>query len=570
VQAPARFPASRQLLALAILVALGAGWMLLAQRLVEAPFDLGLTSALGLAAVLVLASGWAGWAVRQAWMYPPLLQKAEVLWAENGRPEDVEAILSGAVLARGELGFRVGTLRGHALLAQGRRDLAWLAYLQAELARLPFLARILVAPLFQVQDEENRPWRLRRARWMLHVAPRMARLRHLLAVLHLRDPDSGAHARAWTLLEESLTLGAEDPLLLEDALLTGLRRDLPELRDKALALLMARHMDPRLRWERAGVAAALNAAGRSVEALLLARSVPAEMRSGPDLWAVEAQACRSLGDMDAADRAVEDGLKRFPSDFRLWMESHALALEDRAFDDALDDLEQAGKAADPEDPSQAWEVTLRRAEFAWWVDGDATAAREHLSKVPQEHRGDRIPPLELHLQVALGECQTAFPAIQALLASHPQNVGVMLLHGECLAGLDAWDTLLDFLNSRGEILGEEASYWHLRGLCLAHSDKALEARDNLERAARMDPGALRFVLDAAHACAELGEWERSESHWRQALHLEVSCEEALIHLAEARLALHDQAGAIRCLRECLLHHPESQEGQLRLAELEAQ
>jgi tetratricopeptide (TPR) repeat protein len=136
--------------------------------------------------------------------------------------------------------------------------------------------------------------------------------------------------------------------------------------------------------------------------------------------------------------------------------------------------------------------------------------------------------------------------------------------------MNSWEALLPFLDQHAGILGEEAAFWHLRGLSLAHLEKPLEARDNLERAARMDPGALRHVLDAGHACAELGEWERSEGHWRQALLLENSCEEALIQLAEARLALHDETGAIRCLRECLLHHPEGREAQLRLAELEAQ
>ncbi len=252
------------------------------------------------------------------------------------------------------------------------------------------------------------------------------------------------------------------------------------------------------------------------------------------------------------------------------MESHAIALEDRAYEDASRDLAEAARLLDPEDPAQGWEWELRSAEFAWWVDGDAAAAREHLSKVPQDHRGDRIPPLDLHLRVALGECEAALPAVQALLAAHPQDPGVILLQAECLAGMDAWKALLPFLDQHADLLREEAASWHLRGLALAHLEKRPEARDHLERAARMDAGALRYILDAGHACAELGEWERAEAHWRQALRLEDSCEEALIQLAEARLALHDEAGARRSLRECLLRHPESQEAQLRLAELEAQ
>jgi tetratricopeptide (TPR) repeat protein len=72
-----------------------------------------------------------------------------------------------------------------------------------------------------------------------------------------------------------------------------------------------------------------------------------------------------------------------------------------------------------------------------------------------------------------------------------------------------------------------------------------------------------------HACAELGDWDRAEGHWRQALHVDPQAEEALIHLAEARRELEDLDGARRYLRECLLHHPESVDAQTRLAELEA-
>ena len=59
------------------------------------------------------------------------------------------------------------------------------------------------------------------------------------------------------------------------------------------------------------------------------------------------------------------------------------------------------------------------------------------------------------------------------------------------------------------------------------------------------------------------------AHWRQALQVDPQAEEALIHLAEARRELEDLDGARRYLRECLLHHPDSQDAQTRLAELEA-
>jgi Flp pilus assembly protein TadD len=80
---------------------------------------------------------------------------------------------------------------------------------------------------------------------------------------------------------------------------------------------------------------------------------------------------------------------------------------------------------------------------------------------------------------------------------------------------------------------------------------------------------IRFVMDAGHACMDLAEFERAEGYWRQALKLQSQSEEALIQLAETRRALHDTDGAKRLLRECLLHHPDSEEAQAFLAELEA-
>ena len=86
----------------------------------------------------------------------------------------------------------------------------------------------------------------------------------------------------------------------------------------------------------------------------------------------------------------------------------------------------------------------------------------------------------------------------------------------------------------------------------------------------MESGNLRMVLDAGHACMDLGEFARAEQHWRQALRLEVTDAEALVQLAETRQMLQDPDGARRYLRECLLHHPESAEAQAALAALEAQ
>jgi tetratricopeptide (TPR) repeat protein len=135
--------------------------------------------------------------------------------------------------------------------------------------------------------------------------------------------------------------------------------------------------------------------------------------------------------------------------------------------------------------------------------------------------------------------------------------------------MEAWESLLPYLDGLGEACRERPSFWHLRGLGRAHLGQHLPARLDLERAVRMDPRGLRYLLDAGHACSELGDWDRAEGHWRQALQVEPQAEEALIHLAEARRELQDLDGARRYLRECLLHHPDSHDAQTRLAELEA-
>jgi Tfp pilus assembly protein PilF len=148
-------------------------------------------------------------------------------------------------------------------------------------------------------------------------------------------------------------------------------------------------------------------------------------------------------------------------------------------------------------------------------------------------------------------------------------VDLLLLQADCLAGMEAWEALLPYLDGLGEACRERPAFWHLRGLGHANHGEHLTARMDLERAVRMDPRELRYLLDAGHACSELGDWDRAEGHWRQALQMEPQAEEPLIHLAEARRELQDLDGARRYLRECLLHHPDSQDAQTRLAELEA-
>jgi Flp pilus assembly protein TadD len=171
--------------------------------------------------------------------------------------------------------------------------------------------------------------------------------------------------------------------------------------------------------------------------------------------------------------------------------------------------------------------------------------------------------------IATGEFEAAQRALAPLLTRHPDDLELHLLQADVLAGMEAWKALLPYLDHLPAPARSRAVFWHLRGLALVNLGDAFHSRLDLERAAHMEPTTVRFVLDAGHGCAELGEWERSEAHWRQALRLEPTLEEALVQLAEARRVLHDLPGARQLLRECLTHHPASEDAQVRLAELEA-
>lgn len=517
------------------------------------------------------AGAWLGWGLRQIWIYPRRLARAEALWAEGGSASEVAALLAEAPLATGELGYRIRLLGAMAHAALGYRDRAWLGVLRAQLARLPWWTRPLVASAFgRIPGQPSR----RRLAWggfLLRIAPRMARLRHLQGILRLRSGLEGDVDRAWAEFEATLPLAADDPLVLEDLMLAGLQQGHEELGERALALLVARHGDPRLPWDRGTPGIHLLRRGRPAEALALVQGLPPERRADPTPWLVEGIAHRQLGDREGAWRIVEEGLARFPEAFRLWMERHQIALDLRLDEEALRSLERAWDAIPEEAGSgilrEEW--NLRRAEFAFWWEDHPEFARELLDKVPPGRRGSHHPPLHLQVQVALGEYEAAYAEIRNLLQRAPGDTDLLLLQADCLAGLDAWEALRPYLDGLGEACRERAAFWHLRGLALANLGDPLAARIDLERAAHMDPGDLRHLLDAGHACAELGEWQRAEAHWRQALQTDRRSEEALIHLAEARRELEDPDGARRYLRECLLHHPESEDAQTRLAELEA-
>ncbi len=509
------------------------------------------------------------WA-HQHWLLPRILRKAEINWDTGAPASRIADLLHSARFANGEIGYRIHLLRGRADFALGFRNQAWSDFLQAQFVRLPLWKRLFIQPFFRPLPKRIRPWHFRYGRGLLRLAPTMPQIPHRLGILYLRRNLDGDVNLAWEQFRAVLPLAAEDPLLLEDLMLAALsRREFP-LAEQVLALLLQRHGDPRLPWDRSAPSAYLLQQARAADALAIFRQLPPALRLEPWHWAGEARALRRLGDDNGAWASLEEGLVRFPESFRLWMERHRMAMDLGRHEEARHCLEQAELSL----PSDAvaelrWEWLTRRAEFAYWVDGNALAAWDFLRTVPADQRGFMNPPLDLELQVSLGDFENALVRCKELLEEHPGDPSLLLLQGDCLAGLEAWGALLDFLDGLGPEPRKRAVFWHLKGLALGHQGDALASRMDLERAAMMDSDDLSLVLDAGHACADLGEWERSENHWRQALHLDQTCEEALVQLAESRSALHDPEGARRYLRECLVHHPDSSDAHKQLSELES-
>ncbi|MBS1767139.1 MAG: hypothetical protein JST05_07040 [Acidobacteria bacterium] len=520
---------------------------------------------LGSALVSLAAGTW----IRHRFIELPRLEKAEATWASGGsttRAGAVDGLRLGLPLGGGELARQIHLARGRAFMALGYRDSAWKAFLEADLARVGLPLRLALRPCFRSLPQRPSDLRLRVTRLLARLAPRSARLHHLVGLLHLRRNETEA---AWACFERALTFAGEDAPLLDDLMRAGFGLEQIAIGERALHMLMARHGDPRILWDRPAALHHLLTQGRMLDALALARLVPPELRAHPVHWLGESVPLRALGNLEASWKVLELGLKQLPQAFPLWMERSKLALDLERDEDALAALDKA-EACLPEKedgPRQEW--SLRRAEAAWWIEGDAELAWQLLSGVPETQQGGQRPPLRLQVLAALGRHAEALEAVKALLQTSPKDPDLLLLQADCMAGMEAWDDLLPFLDRLPTRCREQAAYWHLRGLALAHGGDHLAARMELERAVRMDPNRIRHLLDAGHACAELGEWARAESHWRQALELDPASEEALIQLSDARREMHDTEGSRRYLRECLTHYPDSADAQDRLAELEA-
>ncbi|MDE3246814.1 MAG: hypothetical protein KGN80_12065, partial [Acidobacteriota bacterium] len=231
--------------------------------------------------LLLLAILVAGRWIHSHWMLPRTLRKAELSWDSGSPASETADLLDSTHFAGGELGYRLHLLLGRARFAQGFRNQAWSDFLQAQFLRLPLWKRLLVQPFFRALPKRIRDWRLHYGRLLLRLAPSMPQLAHRLGILHLRRNQEGDVAQAWEHFRTVLPLAAEDPLLLEDLMLSGLGRQEFALAEQALALLMQRHGDPRLPWDRSTPSAYLLQQGRAAEALAVSRTLPPPYRAEP-------------------------------------------------------------------------------------------------------------------------------------------------------------------------------------------------------------------------------------------------------------------------------------------------
>ncbi|MBK8572265.1 MAG: hypothetical protein IPN91_06365 [Holophagaceae bacterium] len=332
---------------------------------------------------------WIGISLRTAWVDRPRLHLAERRWAQGDHPYDVLQTLGAAVWNRGELGYRLLLLRSTLHLALGFRDQAWLDGLEAQLARLPLWKRMLVSQAFRKVPGTPSARRLAWGARLMVIAPHMGRLRHLQGILLLRVAEPEALHQAWRHFEEALPLSWEDPLILEDLMLAGLQHGREDLAEQALAILLSRHGDPRLAWDRGAAGMHLLRNSRYAEALALVQNLPPERRTQPLHWLAETVSRRQLGDREGAWQVIERAIGRLPGAFRLWMERYQIALELHRDEDALRALERAWDTV-PEneegDPyRQEWH--LRRAEFAFWWEDRPAFAKELLDQVPAGLQG---------------------------------------------------------------------------------------------------------------------------------------------------------------------------------------
>lgn len=541
---------------------------------------------LSLTLLIVSVFAWLGWVARQAWIYPRLLQKAECLCAANCQAEEVLKITRRAPLANGEVGFRLHLLAAKSWLALDNRHMALEESRRAHLARMSFPMRWMVK-LFLKWERALAPGRQKQfSKALLRLAPESGWLQYYFS---FGQVSLAPHeARTWEDLLMLLPKVQDDPLILESLLEAALKRlrdayehpslgpqewspMVPFLFDETMKYLLEKHGLASNAWDRTPPAVFLLGQKRFGDVLALVRTIPPTLRSA-SLCEAEVIALRRSGDMKSAELALERSIWDHPASFRLWMERFHSAMATQRFDMGLESLEMARSIFPDPVPDflaeRLSEWTLNRAEYALWIEQDPEKAMELVEEIPEPARSSN-PHLLMQGALALGRYEEALKHAERFLARHSGNVDVLLVQAECMAGMEAWEALEPFLDQMPEAAKIKPSFWHLKGLCLSHKKDYTNAREHLERAAQMEAGNLRYVLDAGHACMDTGEHYRSEQHWRQALRLSPTNEESLVHLALTRRSLQDAEGARRLVRECLLHHPDSRAAQGLLMELEA-
>ena len=539
-------------------------------------------------AAFVLGASWVGWAFRQAWRHPRVLQEAERRWTARAPVEALTALLDRALPAVGETGYRLWLLRGHVAMALWDREAAWSAYREAHLRRLPFWHRVPVRRFLRVGEAVPLQDRLRRGGRLLRLAPAMPHLHleHARDLFRLGTPAGDRDARRH--LKLAAQHGAEDPLLLDMLLreaiaAPGLDRSAagkahvpPPLSARAhrlLALLLDRHGDPRISWGRGTVAWRLVLEGDLETTLRVTRSLPFEHRLDPLVWQAEIEALHRLGDAEEAWNLSRDALQYRPDSLQLWQVHLQEALESRRDDEAraaVQRLMQLWARTDAaQHPGLHAEWRYLEADFRFTVEGDAAAALALLELIPSEQIPAAAERLRVELDLALERYAEAYATAQQLRERHPEDPDLPVLMGEALAGMGEWDNLNRFLAHLEAPQRKLPPFLHLSGLVRSHRGDTLGAREELERAAALEPGTLRYLLDAGYASMDLSDWLRAERYWRMALQLDEQNAEALLQLAEVREAQHDREGARQFLRECLTHHPEDPEAQTFLSELES-
>jgi tetratricopeptide (TPR) repeat protein len=203
------------------------------------------------------------------------------------------------------------------------------------------------------------------------------------------------------------------------------------------------------------------------------------------------------------------------------------------------------------------------------VEGNADAAWNHFEKVPEKIKSENLPMFKAKMLLSRGSFEEAYQIVSQMLAENPSNTDLQLMQSEAMAGMGAWEALLPHLNSFGEGLRARAGYWHLKGLANKYFDNMGQCREDFEQAAWMESFNVQYAIDAGLACIDLGEYGRSEHHFRAALKLDPRNEDALLNMAESREAHCDIAAARSFLRECLVHHPDCQKASEMLLRLDA-